>query len=332
MSTGTASLAVVLWTPFPMQAQAVEEALAGLQGVRLLCARDEAQAIALLPQADAALFAGAGPGYTAALAAAVRQAPRLRWVQALSTGVDGMQAHGLPGHVTLSGIGDAGASVVAEHAVAMLLALARQLPLAVRQGDAGRWDRQFAPQLRSLEDMRLCLVGCGAIGLATARRAQGFGMACIGVNRSGTNPDARLLDTVYPMARLHEALAQCDAVAVSLPLTDHTRGVMGAAQWQACKPGVLVVNVGRGPVLDTAGLLQALDAGQVRGAALDVTDPEPLPAGHPLWGRPDVLITPHIAGGGSAAVLRRVCAVVAANVQRVVRGEAPQLQITLGSA
>lgn len=316
-----APVTVLLWTPFPVQGRAVQQALADVGGIRLLCAADEAEAIALLPLADAALLAAAGNGYTATLADALRRAPRLRWVQALTTGIDGIETHGLPAHVVLSGIGDAGAAVVAEHAVALLLALARQLPPAVQQGQAGRWERQIVSRMRSLEDMRLGLLGCGGIGRATAQRVRGFGMACIGINRGGVNPDAELFDAVYPVSRLHEALAHCDALAVSLPLTARTRGLLDAAAWQACKPGVLVVNVGRGPVIDTADLLQALDAGRVGGAALDVTDPEPLPAGHALWGRPDVLVTPHVGGAGSTAGLRRVCGVVAGNVARFVRGD-----------
>ena len=216
MSTAAQPVAVLLWTPFALQARAVRAALDGLDGVNLLLAADEAQAIALLPQADAALFAGAGGGYSAALADAVRRAPRLRWVQVLTTGIDGIQAHGLPPGMAFSGIGDAGAAVVAEHAVAMLLALARQLPHASLQTQAGQWMRDVVTRMRSLEDMRLGLVGCGGIGQATARRVRGFGMACIGINRGGVNPDAALFDAVYSVDRLHEALALCDAGALRI--------------------------------------------------------------------------------------------------------------------
>ncbi len=327
MSGAAALPTVLLWTPFPAQGEAVRAALAGMDGVRLLCAATEAEAIALLPLADAALFAGAGAGYTAELAQAVRLTPRLRWLQSLSTGIDGIEKHGLPAHVVLSGIGDAGAAVVAEHALALLLALARGLPHAMRQAEQGQWDRQIAARLRSLEDMRLGVLGCGGIGQATALRARAFGMACTGVNRGGINPAPELFDTVLPMARLHEALAACDALVVALPLTAQTRGVLDAAAWRACKSGVLVVNVGRGALIDSDALLAALDARQVGAAGLDVTDPEPLPADSPLWRRPDVLITPHIAGGGSAAGLRRLAGVVAANVQRFMRGEPVQPQL-----
>jgi len=320
---------VLLWSPLPAQAARVHEALSALVEVRTIRAADEADAIVRLAHADAAVFVGAGSGYTAAIAQAARAAPRLRWIQFISTGIEGLETHGAPPGVVLSGIGDAGAAAVAEHAMALLLALVRRLAPMVLATQEGRWDRGVATGMRSLEGLQLGLVGCGGIGQATARRAQAFGMRCVGINRGGANPAPALFERVLPLARRDEALAGCEALVISLPLTPETRGVLAAPAWRACRRGVVVVNVGRGATIDTASLVAALDEGHASGAGLDVTDPEPLPPGHPLWGRPDVVVSPHVAGGGSAAVTKRVCELVAENARRFARGEPPRCPLAI---
>jgi phosphoglycerate dehydrogenase-like enzyme len=120
---------------------------------------------------------------------------------------------------------------------------------------------------------------------------------------------------------MHEALAQADALAISFPLTNDTRGLFGAREWAACKRVALVVNVGRGAVIDTDSLVAALREGQLAGAGLDVTDPEPLPDGHPLWTTPGVLVSPHVGGAGSEAGLKRLAGLVQENIRRFREGE-----------
>ncbi len=312
---------VLLWTPWASHHQAMHAALRDLPDIDLVAAANQAEAIAALPGADAALFAGVGLAYSSAVAQAVRASPRLRWLQLLSTGHEALQEHGVPLHVTVTGVADSSAAVVAEHAMALLLALARRLPEAAMRGQREKWDRSYAAGVISLEGRTLCLAGYGRIGKEIARRAQAFGMRCIAVNRSGANDAPDLAQQVLPVERLHEALAQADAIAISLPLAPDTQGLFGAREWAACRRGALIVNVGRGAVIHTDSLVAALHDGQLAGAGLDVTDPEPLPDGHPLWTAPGVLVSPHVGGAGSTEGLKRLAALVRENIRRFGIGE-----------
>ncbi|NML46182.1 D-2-hydroxyacid dehydrogenase [Ramlibacter sp. G-1-2-2] len=320
---------VLLWTPWASHQSAVHEVLREQPDFELVAAASEAEAIEGLARADAMLLAGVGNGYSAALAQAVHAAPRLRWLQLLSTGQEALEQRGVPQQVTVTGVGNSSAAVVAEHAMALLLALGRRIGEAAVNGQRGRWDRALAARITSLEGMTLCLAGYGRIGKEIAKRAQAFGMRCIAVNRSGRNDAPELADTVYPVSQLREALAQSDAVAISFPLTDDTRSLFGVGEWAACRKGALVVNVGRGATVDTDALVGALHSGHIAGAGLDVTDPEPLPDGHPLWTAPGALITPHIGGGGSTAGLQRLGALVLDNVRRFRAGAELQHRVEL---
>ena len=312
---------VLLWTPLGGQRAALADGLRSLH-IDLIEAGDEAAAIAALERADAALLAGVGSGYTAALAAAVRRAPRLRVVQLLATGTEGLERHGVPPHISVADVGQAMAAVVAEHAMALMLALARRIPEAALQGSRGVWNRPAVMAgLGSLEGRTLCLAGFGRIGQEIARRARAFGMRCIAVNRSGRNDAPELADEVLPIGLLPQALGRTDVLAISLPDAPGTRGLFDAQMWAACRPGALVVNVGRGAVVDTDALVAALASGQIAGAGLDVTEPEPLPDGHPLWAARGALITPHVAGGGSPKSLERLSALIAENLSRFAAGQ-----------
>lgn len=321
---------VLLWTPLPGQRTALAAGLHD-QGIELICAQDEAEALAALARADAALLAGVASGYTAALAAAIRSAPQLRFVQLIASGVEGIEQHGLPAHIVVAGVGDTMAPVVAEHAMALLLALQRRLGEATVQGLHGVWNRPAVlAGLGSLEGKTLCLAGYGRIGKEIARRAHAFGMRCIALNRSGRSDARDLAAEVLPLARLTDALGRSDAVALSLPEAAETRGLFDARAWAACRPGALVVNVGRGTVIDTDALVAALESGHIAGAGLDVTDPEPLPDGHPLWTVPGVLITPHVGGGGSPKGAERLLSLVEDNLSRFRSGQPVRHAMTLG--
>ena len=322
---------VVLWTLFTSQLQALAAGLRNEEGITLVVPADAEAACAALQEADAALLMGASPGYSAALAQAVRAAPRLRWLQLISTGQEGVEAHGVPPHLTVTGVGETAAPVVAEHALALLLAVARRIGDAAVQGARAEWSHAHAADITSLEGRTLCLAGYGRIGREIARRAQAFGMECIAVNRSGRNDAPDLARTVYPLARLHEALAQSDAVAISLPDAPGIRGVFDAAAWRACRPGSLVVNVGRGTVVDSDSLAAALAEGHIAGAGLDVTDPEPLPPQHALWRAPGALITPHVGGAGSAAGMARLLELLRDNLRRFRTGEPLRHGVTVGA-
>jgi len=169
----------------------------------------------------------------------------------------------------------------ADLAFALLLAAARRLPEGERAVHAGDW-RTWEPAGWLGQDVHgatLCVVGMGRIGSATARRAKAFGMRVIEVGRADP---------------LHGALAQADFVSIHCPLTDETRGLFGDAEFAAMKPTAVLVNTARGPIVDTEALRRALADGAIGAAALDVTDPEPLPAGHLLLAAPNLLVVPHI--------------------------------------
>src|SRR3984957_201335 len=185
---------------------------------------------------------------------------------------------------------------MAEHAIGMLIALARNFPDSVRYQDQSRWAQQELwdqPQrLTELSGQVLLIVGYGSIGHELARRAKAFGMRVRGVSRSGKG-DSALADIIVPIGQLHDVLSQADFVVVSAPETSETKHLIGAPELARMKPTARLINVARGSLLDQSALLAALQQEKIAGAALDVTDPEPLPATHPLWKASNLLITPH---------------------------------------
>lgn len=165
----------------------------------------------------------------------------------------------------------------------------------------------------------LVVVGLGAIGTEVARMAKALGMRTIGINRGG-HSDSLDIDAVHRSDRLLDLLPQADAVVVTSPLTDETRGMIGAEALQCMKRGAVLVNVGRGAVIDEQGLVQALRQKKLSGAALDVFATEPLPAESPLWDLPNVLISPHTAAL-SMRENERIVQLFIKNLQRYMRGE-----------
>ncbi|MEI4273791.1 NAD(P)-dependent oxidoreductase [Klenkia sp. LSe6-5] len=236
--------------------------------------------------------------------------PDLRLVQLMSAGAEKFVGR-LPAGVVLCNARGAHTPATAEWVVAAALAAQRGLPHFTREQDAGRW----APGTeRSLVGARVLVVGAGDIGRTVGRMLAGFDVDLTFVARSAR-------DGVRATADLPDLLPAADVVVVVVPVTDETVGLVDAGFLAAMKDGALLVNVARGVVVDTDALLAELTAGRLR-AALDVTDPEPLPTGHPLWSAPGLLLTPHVAGAvpGTGA---RAFAAVADQVQRVLAGRPP---------
>ena len=234
--------------------------------------------------------------------------PALRAVQVLTAGYEHVQSL-LPAEVALyngTGLHDAS---TAEHALALILAAQRDLPRWVVDQQAGVWAPQYT---RSLADSRVLILGYGNIGRAIEDRLRPFETTVTRVARR-----ARPEDAVHPIEDLHRLLPETDILVMILPGTAQTQGLIGATELALLPDGALVVNVGRGPALDATALLA--EGGRVR-AALDVVDPEPLSAGHPLWAAPGVLITPHIAGG-SATFGPRARRFIDEQVRRWAEGE-----------
>nr|WP_114313020.1 2-hydroxyacid dehydrogenase [Thermus caldifontis] len=229
-------------------------------------------------------------------------------VQTLSAGVDWILPLLPPGVVLCDGSGIHDVPV-AEWVGMSLLALLKDLPGFFQAQGEGRWAPKVLPDL---EGKRVLLLGYGSIGKAVEERLKPFGVEILPVARHAR-------PGVYTPQDLPYLLPQVDAVVVLLPLTPETRGLVDREFLSRMKPGALLLNAGRGPVVDTEALLEALGEGRVR-AALDVTDPEPLPPDHPLWRAPGVLITPHVAGL-SQGFHRRAARFLADQVGRYLRGE-----------
>ncbi|MFI9330275.1 2-hydroxyacid dehydrogenase [Kitasatospora sp. NPDC052868] len=260
--------------------------------------------------------------YTSVAVPLLARMPRLRVVQSLSAGVDDLLPF-LPDGVTLcnaKGVHDAS---TAELALTLVLSALRGLPGLVRAQDAEVWQDGFFP---SLADRTVLVVGYGSIGAAVEERLVPFECEVLRVARSA-RPAPR--GPVHALADLPALIPRADVVVLTVPLTARTRGLVDAGFLAAMKDGALLVNVARGAVVDTDALLAELRSGRL-GAALDVTDPEPLPAGHPLWHAPNTLITPHV-GGNSSAFLPRALRLIRTQLERFLAGEALENVVVAGS-
>ena len=246
--------------------------------------------------------------------ALLRGLPRLRYVQLPSAGYEHARPHLPPGLVLCNGRGvhDAG---TAELAVGLTLAVQRDLPRAVRAMADGRWDNPFGP---SLADRRVLVVGQGSVGQAIVARFRPFEVALVRVARTARDAED---GHVHGVAELPDLLPDADVVVLAIPLSRTSYHLLDAAALARMKDGAIVVNVARGKVVDTAALLAELTAGRLR-AALDVTDPEPLPPDHPLWHAPNVLVTAH-QGGNTDATYPRVAQLVRRQLTALLAGEPP---------
>jgi phosphoglycerate dehydrogenase-like enzyme len=256
----------------------------------------------------------------------IARGKNLRFIQLLNAGADSC--------TTIPEVAERGILVtnlqriqgphMAEHAIALTLALARALPQYGVEQAGGAWTRGFRErreeQLVELEGKTLLVVGLGGIGTEVAARAHGLGMRVIATRNSRREgPD--YVEYVGLADEYRTLAARADVVVNATPLTADTRGMFDAAFFDALKVGAFFINIGRGESVDTAALVAALQRGQVSGAGLDVTDPEPLPPGHPLWSMRNVIITPHIATSSDVRSDRTLTLVVE-NVRRYMRGDA----------
>lgn len=240
----------------------------------------------------------------------VKRLSNVKVVQTLTAGYDHLLPL-LPRTATLCnarGLHDAG---TAEHALGLILASQRELPRWIRAQDSRDWEHVHT---RSLAGSRVLIVGYGSIGSALDAR---LGACEAETIRVASRP--RPAERVLGVADLDSLLPTADVVVLVTPLNSGTRGLLDARRLALLPDGALVVNVGRGPVLDTPAILAETASGRLR-AALDVTDPEPLPADHPLWQVPNVIITPHVAGG-AADFYPKAAAFIAAQVRRFASGE-----------
>ena len=253
-------------------------------------------------------------------AADLKKAGKLKWFQTMWAGTDEYEGPGtLPEGVILTSSSGSNSRSVAEHMLASVLALCRRLPEYRDSQREHRW--QDEGKMRTLLDSTVLVLGAGHVGAAFGAMCRGLGSHTIGVKRHVSGP-VEGFDQVCPLEELDSLLPRADVVALTLPHTPQTVGLMDARRIDLMKEDAILISAGRGSVLDQEALARAMQGGRLWGAALDVTVPEPLPADSPLWDIPNLLLTPHVAGGMRLEVTRRTCIQMAQdNLRRYLAGE-----------
>ncbi|MCX8101513.1 MAG: D-2-hydroxyacid dehydrogenase [Geminicoccaceae bacterium] len=255
--------------------------------------------------------------------ALLERAPRLRFVQSISAGTDQYDKAALRARgIRLASAAGVNANAVAEHALALLLALTRLVPEAVRNQDRRVWRGMIGELDRREQELAgktLLLVGLGRIGARIAALARAFGMRVVAVRRDPA-AGAAGAEEVHGLAALDRLLPEADLLVLACPLTPETENLIDARRLALLKPGALFVNVARGRCVVEEALLDALRSGRIAAAAIDVAREEPLPADSPLWTAPNLLITPHSAGE-TRAYEDRVLDLLLENLDRLRRGE-----------
>lgn len=270
-----------------------------------------------------------GPRYTRDLAETIaRPGGRLKLLQFLSAGYENAEFFGIPDGVQVSNGSPIWAPMVAEHAVALMLGLLRRLPELEHSRASATWDRDgLAPRLGSLDGARVGILGYGTIGHEIAKRVRPFGAEPIGVARSAKADE---LAEIVSLDQLDRLLPTLDILVNVVPSSNATRHLIGNDLIARLRPEALIVNVGRGATTDEGALVEALRQNRIAGAGMDVFETEPLPADSPFWSLPNVIISPHTAGYGSAGTLRRAHELCRANLIALRDGSPLLSQVTFG--
>jgi len=273
-------------------------------------------------QAQPSLLAEADVLYTRQIEASrVASAQRLRWVQTFGAGVEWLLTPEVRRREGLLITNASGihAQPIAEHVFGFMLSFSRQLHRAARLQSARTWNSAaLSDNVGSLSGATVGIVGLGAIGSRIAQIAAAFGMRVIAFKR--TPGGAAGVERVYGPAQLVPFLKEAEYVVNTLPLTEQTRGFFGPREFSGMRSDAVLINIGRGGTVQTDALVDALRKGRIAGAALDVVDPEPLPADHPLWTLDNVILTPHYSGAHPGYV-QRASAIFLENLARFVNGD-----------
>ncbi|MBK9258393.1 MAG: D-2-hydroxyacid dehydrogenase [Polyangiaceae bacterium] len=270
---------------------------------------DEANIAAVLPDVEV-LLCGYAPriDWSAAV--------RLRLLHFMGAGVDYLwPAKGLDPRVVIANARSIHAMEMRDHTLAMMLAFERELPRAIEEQAARRWEPFVAG---SVAGKTLVIMGLGEVGLPIAKASQALGMRVIGM-RNRHLPTSNVDELVHA-DDLRKVLPLADYLVIAAPLTSRTRGMLGATELSLLPPHAVVVVISRGGIVDEMALVDALHNGRIRGAALDVFETEPLPASSPLWTTPNLVITPHMSGF-VPRYLERVVSLFLTNLERFERGE-----------
>lgn len=279
-------------------------------GVETVVVKTEAEALDVIDDADA-YFGKMTPEL-------LKAGEKLRWVQATSAGLDGYYFPELhESDLAVTNIRGIYSDVIADHVFSMVMAFARGLHHSVRSQSRGKWEKG-APIIH-LGGTMLGVVGLGGIGLAVAERGPTFGMRVVGMDPAPKGkPD--FIERVYSPDELLDMVSACDFVVICVPHTPETEGLFNANMFGAMKDTGILINIGRGMVVQLDALVDALNWGQIGGAGLDVYEQEPLPEGHALWEMENVILTPHMAGESPEIDKRRKVLIVE-NVRRFCAGE-----------
>jgi len=255
------------------------------------------------------------------VAAVNANASSLKLIHFTTSGIDkALKAGGFPKGVTVANVAGLRGPTLAEHAFALLLCLSHQFRAIEAARKDHAWLRDEITQtVSSLKGKTLVVIGVGATGQSMARKARAFDMRVIGVSRNYTPDD--LIHEVFPRERVNEALAQADAVLMSMPSTAETRGFLDAGRFASMKPGAFIINVARGDLINEDDLIAACKAGTIGGAGLDVQAEEPMPADSPLWEVDNIVISPHVGGGGGGPDDTDLDDMLIENLQLYLNGE-----------
>ena len=250
----------------------------------------------------------------------MKGAVRLKWFQTMWAGTDEYEGEGiLPSGVIFTSSSGSNRQSVAEHILSFTLALCRRLPTYRDAQRDHRWEDHGA--MKAIFGATVLVVGAGNIGATYAEMCRGLGAHTIGLKRTVTGPISGF-DEVFSIDRLDDLLPQADVVVLVLPHSAQTAGLMDEGRLSLMKEDAILISSGRGSVLDQDALVRTMKEGRLWGAALDVTEPEPLPADSPLWDIPNLIITPHVAGGMLLELTRRICIQMAQdNLRRYLAGE-----------
>ena len=253
-------------------------------------------------------------------AAELQYAGRLKWLQTMWAGTDEYEGEGiLPPGAMMSSSSGSNSQSVAEHMLACLLSLCRKLPTYRDSQRQHRWLDEG--DVKTISGGTVLVAGAGHVGSDFAARCRALGAHTVGLKRTARGP-VEGFDEVHPMEMLDELLPQADVVALVLPHSPQTAGLMDERRLERMKEDAILISAGRGSVLDQDALVRVMKRGRLWGAALDVTVPEPLPADSPLWDIPNLLLTPHVAGGMRMEITRRNCIRLAQdNLRRYLAGE-----------
>ncbi len=285
-----------------------------MPGVEVIFVKNATEAIANIKGADAIIGL-----CDKKLTEAAHQAV---WVQSISAGVERCVSADriADGSTVLTNMQKMSSPVIAEHAIAMTLSLARRIPQFVKEMPGGEWLRssRTTRDMHSIAGKTMLVIGLGGIGTEVARKASALGMRVTATRRS-SHKGPGFVDYIGLSDELFKLAAEADYIVNALPLTEETTGLLDKKFFNVVKQGTFIINVGRGRTVVTSDLVSALKSGQVAGAGLDVTEPEPLPADHPLWQMNNVIITPHVAGSGGNWIRHTI--LIKENMRRLMTGD-----------